>query len=317
MKPSIDAATPLMSWSADAAQRILEYVARVSDEDSPDHVAPKERIAVFDNDGTLWCERPNYVQAAFVVDELSARVQQDPSLSDSPVVAALVAGDVDGALRHGGLGALAEVLLETHAHIGAEAFTERARSWLQSAQHPQLGRRYVDLVYQPMLELLDHLRAHQFRTFIVTGGGVEFVRAVSDDLYGIDRDDVIGSAVQLDLARHDGRIELIRQPAIFGSPNEGAPKAINIQMHIGRRPIVAAGNTAGDREMLEYTAGSAHPTLCLAIDHDDAAREFAYEGASVTQPDAESLRDTARMQGWTVVSMRDDWNRVFATSTLL
>jgi 6-phosphogluconolactonase (cycloisomerase 2 family) len=163
-----------------------------------------------------------------------------------------------------------------------------------------------------MLELLDLLRARDFRVFVVTGGGVEFVRAVSDRLYGVAADDVVGSAVQLRFERRDGRVILVRQPALLGAPNEGAPKPINIQSHIGRRPILAAGNSAGDCEMLEYTHSGELPSLCLVIDHDDPAREYAYVGASATDPHAEPILDTASRLHWMMVSMREDWNRVFA-----
>ena len=163
-----------------------------------------------------------------------------------------------------------------------------------------------------MLELLDLLREREFRVFIVTGGGVEFVRAIGEELYGVTPDDVVGSAVQVSFERRDGRIVLVRQAAMLGSPNEGPPKAVNIQAHIGVRPIFAAGNSAGDTEMLEYAHTGDHPSLCLVVDHDDEEREYAYAGASVTNPDAESIVDTASRLGWTVVSMRDDWSRIFA-----
>lgn len=167
------------------------------------------------------------------------------------------------------------------------------------------------LVYLPMLELLDVLREHDFRVFLVTGGGVEFVRSVSDRIYGVARDDVVGSAVEVAVQRRDGRMVLVRQPTLAGSPNEGAPKVQSIQARIGRRPIVAVGNSAGDREMLEYAQTGQRPSLCLVVDHDDAEREYAYAGAAVTDPHAEPITDTARALGWTVVSMRRDWARVF------
>ena len=168
------------------------------------------------------------------------------------------------------------------------------------------------LTYVPMLELVDALRANDFRVFIVTGGGVEFVRAVSERVYGVPPDDVVGSAVQVRFERRDGRVVLVREPKILGSPNEGEPKPVNIQSHIGRRPILAAGNSAGDREMLEYAHTGERPSLCLVINHDDAEREYAYGGESVTNPDAEPILTTAEQYGWTVVSMRSDWSRVFA-----
>lgn len=305
------AAAALGSWADKPARHILEYLERVCDTESPDFVQPEERIAVFDNDGTLWCERPGYVQAAFVIDELRERVAESATLAEQPVVQSLLAGDLASALEQGGLGAVAEVLLDSHAGLAAEAFTARVQGWLSTASHPRFGARYTDLVYQPMLELLDLLRAHDFRLFIVTGGGVEFTRALSEEAYGIRRDDVIGSAVELTFQRDDTGVHIVRTATLLGSPNEGEPKPINIQMHIGRRPILAAGNTAGDREMLEYTAGNPHASLCLVIDHDDDVREYAYAGTSATNPNAEPILDTATRHGWTVVSMRDDWTTIF------
>jgi phosphoserine phosphatase len=273
-------------------------------------VPEPERIAVVDNDGTLWCERPAYVQAHFLLDRLREQAAADPALAERPVTRALLAGDLDGARAHG-LGELADVLLATHAGLTTEEFATAAAEWLATAPHPRFARPCADLVYAPMLELLDHLRACAFRVFIVTGGGVEFVRAAAERLYGVGPDDVIGSAVEVELERRDGRVVLVRQAKLRGSPNEGAPKVANIQAHVGRRPILAAGNSAGDREMLEYATTGAHRSLGLVVDHDDAEREYAYEGKAMTDPDAEPIADTAARAGWTVVSMRRDWARVF------
>jgi phosphoserine phosphatase len=304
-----DAALP--SWGDDRARQLVEFVERVAMPGAADFVPPQERIAVFDNDGTLWCERPNYMQTEFVLDEVRARAADDADFAARPVVQAMLGGDLGDVLLTQGLGAVAEILLDTHAGISADDFTRRVTAWFAAATHPRFGTRYAALAYAPMLELLDLLRANEFRCFIVTGGGVEFVRAVSDDLYGVSRDDVIGSAVQLSVARRGERVDVVRQPALLGSPNEGEPKVVNIAMHIGRRPILAAGNSAGDREMLEYAAVGDHPSLCLVVDHDDDAREYAYESSAVTAPDAEPIGKTAARVGWTVVSMRDDWKQVF------
>jgi phosphoserine phosphatase len=226
-------------------------------------------------------------------------------------VQALLAGDL-AAAHAVGEAELADVLLSTHAGLTAEEFAAIAAGWLTEAQHPRFERPYADLVYAPMLELIDLLRGAGFAVFVVTGGGVEFVRAASERLYGVGPDNVVGSAVQVGFERRDGRVVLVRQAKLLGSPNEGAPKAINIQAHIGRRPIFAAGNSAGDREMLEYVTTGEHPSLAIVIDHDDAEREYAYAGKALTDPDAEAIADTAARFGWTVVSMRDDWARVFA-----
>jgi len=302
----------LASWNQGPARTaILDFVDRISEEGGTDFVPPAERVAVLDNDGTLWCERPTYIQALFVFARLRDAVATRPELAEQPVVKALLAGDLAAAQQFG-MGAIAGVLLELDAGRTTEEFARDAADWLAAAKHPRFGVRFRELTYSPMLELMDLLRAREFRVFIVTGGGVEFVRAVGDELYGVPTDDVVGSAVQVEFERRDGRIVLVRTAAMLGSPNEGPPKAVNIQAHIGRRPILAAGNTAGDREMLEYAHTGERPSLCLVVDHDDAEREYAYAGGAVTDPDAEPIVDTASRLGWTVVSMRRDWNRVFA-----
>ena len=302
----------LTSWNDGAAKSaILDFVARVTAEGGPDHVPPAERIAVIDNDGTLWCERPAYVQAMFILGRLKEQAEADPELARRPVVQALLAGDL-GAANAAGPAELVDVLLSTHAGLTAEEFAAVAEGWLAEARHPRFERPFADLVYAPMLELIELLRGAGFGVFVVTGGGVEFVRAASERLYGVGPDNVVGSAVQVGFERRDGRVVLVREAKLLGSPNEGEPKPINIQAHIGRRPIFAAGNSAGDREMLEYTTTGERPSLAIVVNHDDAEREYAYEGKALTDPDAEAIADTAARFGWTVVSMRDDWGRVFA-----
>jgi len=304
--------TALASWrDGEARQAITDFVARVSREGSPEFVAASARIAVFDNDGTLWCERPGFVQAYYMIGRLQAMIAEQPELGEKPVMRALAAGDIPAALAAGGMEGLMEAALLPDTGITADAFAEAAATWLQDATHPRFGVPFRRLVYQPMLELLDLLRENSFRIFVVSGGGVEFVRAVSEELYGIPPDDVVGSSVELEFARIDGRVQLVRQARFRGSPNEGTPKPVNIQAHIGRRPIVAGGNTAGDREMLEYAQTGQHPSLCLVIDHDDDEREYAYAGASFTDPGAEPITTTAARLGWTVVSMKGDWAQIF------
>ena len=301
----------LASWrEANAKRAIFAFVDRVTEPGSAGFVPPSARIAVFDNDGTLWCERPTYPQALFLMDRVRARAAADPAFAAQPIVHALAAGDVQAALADG-LEPLAEVILRAHADLTSDAYAAEVAAWFEQAVHPTRGVAFGRLVYQPMVELLDLLRAAAFRVFIVTGGGVEFVRAVSADLYGIPPDDVVGSSVELAVERRDGRLVLVRQPAFRGPPNEGEPKPVNIQAHIGVRPIFAAGNSAGDREMLEYATTGDHPGLGLVIDHDDEEREYAYPGASFTDPHAEPILASADRLGWTVVSMRRDWSEVF------
>jgi phosphoglycolate phosphatase-like HAD superfamily hydrolase len=295
----------LPSWNDGPARSAIEaYLAGIGE------VPVAERVAVFDNDGTLWCEQPAFPQTQFLVDELRTQAAADAGLAADPVVAALLEGGFAAAAAHG-LGAVATALLRVHEGQTTEEFAAIAARWYAEARHPRFGVPYTAMTYAPMLELLALLRAHEFRVFIVTGGGVEFVRVVGHALYGVRPDDVVGSAVQVRVERRDGRMVLVREAKLLGSPNEGEPKPVNIQAHIGQRPLVAVGNSAGDREMLEHAEGGERPSLCLVLAHDDAEREYAYAGAAATDPTAEPILDTAKARGWTVVSMRDDWKRVF------
>ena len=302
----------LPSWRAgDARRAILAFVERVTAEGSAEFVPPSARVAVFDNDGTLWCERPVYPQALFLLDRVREQAATDPELAARPVVRALLSGDLDGAFALG-LDAVAGVVLNTHAGYSVDEFAAVAAAWLDSTVDPRFGVPYTRLAYRPMLELLDLLRSRSFRVFIVTGGGVEFVRAISEPVYGVPPDDVVGTAVEVDVQRRDGRMELVRRAALAGGAvNEGEPKPRAIQAHIGRRPILAAGNSAGDAEMIEYATTGRLPSLGLVIEHDDAEREYAYESRSATDPTAEPILESAARHGWTVVSMRRDWSTIF------
>jgi phosphoserine phosphatase len=272
----------LASWNEGAARAaILSYLDTIADVD------PSDRIAVVDNDGTLWCEKPQYVQAYFALDQVPGPPPTD---------------------LHQFLGAY----MRAFAGHTVEEFDAAVAGWLDGFRHPRFGVPFSGLVYTPMIELLALLREHDFRVFIVTGGGVDFVRPAAAQIYGVEPDDAVGSAVEVEFARRDGQVVLVRTAKLAGSPNEGEPKVVNIHTHIGRRPIVAIGNSAGDREMLEYAHTGTLPSLCLVVDHDDADREYAYAGAAVTDPDAESITATAERFGWPVISMRDDWSRVFA-----
>jgi len=302
----------LPSWNDGAARTaILEYIERTTSADGPEHVPVEERVAVFDNDGTLWCERPTYLQASFIVDRLREQAAVDPGLAEEPVVAALLAGDLAAATGYG-LEAVLEVLLDAHAGMTTDEFAAAVAAWATDFRHPRFAVAPRGLVYTPMLELMDLLRSHAFRVFIVTGGGVDFLRPLAADLYGVCPDDVVGSAVEVTFERRDGAIVLVRTAALSGSPNEGAPKVSAIHARVGVRPVVAAGNSAGDREMLEFAHTGHRPSLCLVIDHDDPDREYAYPGAALTDPHAEPIAATAERFGWTVVHIRSDWSRVFA-----
>ena len=296
----------LVSWKDGVARSaILDYLGAVAD------IPVAERVAVFDNDGTLWCEKPAYLQAFFIMERLREQAADDPELAASEVVQALLANDLATASRHG-LDEVMRVLLNTYAGWTTEEFDAAVAQWADRFRHPRFGVPFAGLVYAPMLELLELLRAHEFRVFIVTGGGVDFVRPLAAQLYGVQRDDVVGSAVKVEFERRDGKVVLARTAALNGSPNEGAPKVVSIHNHIGRRPLVAVGNSAGDREMLEFAHTGERPSLCIVLDHDDDQREYAYGGAALTDPEAEPILATAERAGWTVVSMRREWRRVFA-----
>ncbi|WP_155371849.1 HAD family hydrolase [Catellatospora vulcania] len=270
----------------------------------------EQRVAVLDNDGTLWCEKPNYIQYDFLVRTLHDAVEHDAAIGERAEYKALLDGD-RAALGELGLQRIALALLELCAGWTPDEFAARVRDFMGQEKHPGRGAPYPKMVYQPMLELLEALRGHGFDVFIVTGGGTEFVRAVSRDLYGVRPDDVVGTLVEYHYEEHGDGPALVRTAQAQGEVNEGAAKVEHIQTQLGRRPIFAAGNSAGDKEMLEYARAAGMPSLAVLIDHDDAEREYAYASAAVTFKDTEPITDAAHRLGWTVVSMRDDWSVVF------
>jgi phosphoserine phosphatase len=272
---------------------------------------PAERVAVFDNDGTLWAEKPAYYQLAFFLDELTKAVATTPALAERAEYRALLNQD-QAALGQLGLPRIALALAELCAGLTAEEFADRSARFVLTEQHPTLGRPYGEAVYQPMLELLEALRAHGFATFIVSGGGTEFVRAVSQQLYGVPPEGVVGTLIEYEYLTVDGAPALRRTGSVSGDANEGPAKVVNIQHHLGRRPVFAAGNSAGDREMIEWALATSGPSLGILIDHDDAEREFAYDSVAGTFDSTERIVDVGRREGWTVVSMRRDWATIFA-----
>ena len=275
-------------------------------------VPPEERIACFDNDGTLWCERPNYVQFDFFVDALKSAVQADPTKSETPEFAALLSGD-RAAMGDLGLERIALALTSLFDGISPEEFTRRARAFMADAQHPTLGRPLLSNTYVPMLELIDELRRRDVTVTIVSGGGTEFLRAVSQQLYGVPPEAVVGTLIGYEYSRgEDGAPRLLRTGRPAGVANEGAAKVSNIQSQLGRRPQLVAGNSGGDREMLEWAAAGQGPSLALLVDHDDAEREFAYVSTAETFAEPEPITDVGARLGWTVVSMATDWETVFA-----
>jgi phosphoserine phosphatase len=296
----------LPSWrpgaTRDAVVAFLDAVASIP---------PQQRMACFDNDGTLWCERPTYVQFDFFIDALKERVGREPSVGESPEFAALLSGDAKavGAL---GLERTALALTGLFEGVSPEVFADRVRDFMARAAHPTLGRPLRTNVYQPMLELMAELRRRDVTITIVTGGGTEFVRAVSQDLYSVPPEAVVGTLIKYDLVGGDDRPGLVRTTSVDGAANEGAAKVSHIQTQLGRRPILAAGNSGGDRDMLQWVNSADGPTLALLIDHDDAEREFKYVGTAETFKESEPITDVGNRLGWTVVSMAEDWETVFA-----
>jgi len=302
----------LSSWNDGIAkQAILGYLARVTAANGSAYVPPEARVAVFDNDGTLWCEKPNYTQLDFFVSELRLAANVRPELAERPEYAALLAGDHAG-IAALGIERIALALVEQCAGLQPEEFEQRARDFVMTNVHTDRQVPYAEMVYQPMLELLDILRAHAFEVFIVSGGGTEFVRAVSRQLYGVKPERVVGTLVAYEYVRRNGVPMLVRTSSLYGEANEGRAKVSHIQAHLGRRPIFGAGNSAGDREMLEYAAASGERGLAILVDHDDGEREYSYASEAGTFKAPEAITDTAQELGWTVVSMKNDWTKVFA-----
>ena len=300
---------PLPSWNDGAAkQAILEFVVEVTTAGSPAFVAPAERIAVFDNDGTLWAEQPMYFQLAFALDRVKALAPEHPEWKDKQPFKAVLEGDIDAALA-GGEHALLELIMATHAGNTTEEFSRIVEEWLATAKHPKTGRPYTDMVYQPMLELLAYLRASGFKTFIVSGGGIEFMRPWTERVYGIPPEQVIGSSIKTKFEMRDGKPVLFRLPELdFIDDKDGKPVGIN--QHIGRRPIAAFGNSDGDLQMLQWTAAGDGASFCLYVHHTDADREWAYDRDSHIGRLDKGL-DEAAARGWTVVDMKRDWKVVF------
>lgn len=296
----------LPSWRPGPARdAIVEFLVAARS------VPVAERFAAFDNDGTLWCERPTYIQYDYFVDGLRRRVADQPELRDRPEYAAVLSGD-PVAIGELGLIRVAVALAELFAGMSPEAFAADVATFLDTGRHPSLARRYPTVTYQPMRELLAALRQLDFTIAIVTGGGTEFVRAISSQLYGVPAELVVGTLIEYEMeADGQGRPHLLRTARLLGDANEGSAKVTNIQTQLGRRPILAAGNTVGDREMLDWAMASERPHLSLLVDHDDAEREFAYAGQAGTIADAEPLLDVAARSGWTVVSMSRDWEAVW------
>ena len=310
-KTFAQAADALPSWNDTAPKKaIVTFVEKVTREGSPDFVPPAERIATFDNDGTLWAEQPIYFQLSFALDRVKTLAPRHPEWREHEPFKSILVGDLKAALA-GGERSLLELVAGTHAGMTTQDFETIVKDWVATAKHPKMERFYTEMAYQPMLELLDYLRAHGFKTFIVSGGGTEFMRAFAEKVYGIPPEQVIGSTGRQKFELRDNQPVLVKLPEVdFIDDKEGKP--IAIQRHIGRRPIAAFGNSDGDLQMLQWTAAGPGPRFCLYVHHTDAKREWAYDRQSSIGRLDKGL-DQAKVNGWTVVSMKDDWQRVFAS----
>lgn len=307
---------PLPSWNDGPTKRsIVAFVASATTPGDPGYIPPAERIAVFDNDGTLWTEQPTYVQSAFILDRLRALAREHPELLEHPAVRSALGNDGGnggadaGSSRYEPSPELLSALADAHEGWTVEQFERAVLDWLATARHPRFQRPYTDLVYQPMLELIRYLQDNGFQTWIVSGGGADFMRPWVDSVYGIPREQVVGSTIVVRYELRDTVPLLIRTPRIeFVDDGEGKP--VGIHRSIGRRPAAAAGNSDGDQQMLEYTAGGMRARLMLLVHHDDCEREYCYDRESPVGR-LDTALDEAPARGWTVVSMKRDWKVIY------
>ena len=292
-----------------ARQQILDFIGAVSREGGPDYVPPAERIAVFDNDGTLWSEKPVYAQLAFAVDRIRAMAGDHPEFATDEPWKFAVAGDLPGLMGTGKQG-MAQIMAASHTGMNSDAFDQTVADWIASARHPVTDRPYTAMTYLPMQQLMSLLRDNGFQVYIVSGGGVAFIRAWSEDTYGVPPQNVIGTSLKLDLQGQGADAQLIRT-AELEFYDDGPGKVVGIEKQIGRRPIAAFGNSDGDIEMLDWVASGPGPRLAVLLHHDDDAREVAYDRDSAFGRLDQGL-ERAKSSGWLVVSMARDWLQVFA-----
>ncbi|PQO27882.1 HAD family hydrolase [Blastopirellula marina] len=312
----LHAAEPLASWNDTAAKAaIIKFVETVTDEDSAGYVPPEDRIATFDNDGTLWTEHPMYTQLAFALDRVRTLAPQHPEWKTQQPFKAVLENDLKTLAASGKKGLL-ELIVATHTGITTEQFEAIVTDWFKTARHPRFKRPYTECTYLPMVELLEYLRANGFKTFIVSGGGIEFMRPMTMEVYGIPPEQVVGTTIETKFEMQDGKPVLMRLPEIdFIDDKAGKPVGIN--KFIGKRPIAAFGNSAGDRQMLQWTAAGTGPSLKMLVFHDDAEREYAY-GPANGLPNSpfgtfpQDLMVEAKQSDWVVISMKNDWKTIFA-----
>jgi len=301
---------PLSSWNdTPTKQAILDFVARVTDKKGPDYVLPAERIATFDNDGTLWCEHPIPAQFHGALDGLTTLVEKNPNLMERPMYKAAVEKDLAWFapyMHNERIPELLGMLLKAAAGETQSAYELRMVTWLETARHPRFRKPYTKMVFTPMVELLDYLRANDFRVFIVSGGGMDFVRLFSEEVYGVPRENVVGANLKLSWEYRNGVPELVRQAGLVEPYCDGPGKPINIQLHVGYPPVLTCGNTDGDVPMMEFAAASGKPYLNLLVKHDDDKREYDSDAS------AENAQRVAKKRGWMIISMKDDFKMIFA-----
>jgi len=301
---------PLPSWNDGPAKKaIITFVEKVTTAGAPAFVPVPERIATFDNDGTLWCEKPLPVQLFFALDRVKELAPQHPEWKTNEPFASLLKGDLKGAMA-GGDRAILELMMATHAGMTTDEFEKIVKDWIATAKQPKYKEPFTACVYQPMLELLAYLRANGFKTFIISGGGIEFMRPWTEQVYGIPPEQVVGSSIKTQFEMRDGQPVLMRLPELNFIDDKGG-KPVGINQHIGRRPICAFGNSDGDLQMLQYTGAGSGARFCLYVHHDDAEREYAYDRKDALARLDKGL-DEAAAKGWTVVSMKNDWKKIFA-----
>jgi hypothetical protein len=307
---------PLPSWNDGAArQAIVDFVRSTTDATGPQYVPPDRRIATFDQDGTLWVEQPLYTQVLFALERVKDLVRAKPALANEDPFKAVAAGDREAMAKFTERDFF-KIVAATESGLTVEAFQDQVQRWLATAKHSRFQRPYTDLVYAPMLEAMRFLRANGYRTYIVTGGGQQFVRAFADQVYGVPPEQVVGTMFKINYELRDGKPALIQSPDLLFIDDQGG-KPVAINMMIGRRPQVSFGNSDGDRQMLEWTRGGDGARLSLIVLHDDATREYAY-GPAAGLPESkvgtftQALYDEAKKNGWIVISMKNDWKRVFA-----
>jgi len=309
IEQNVQKSDPLPSWNeGNSKQSIIDFVNEVTNEKSPNFVKPENRIATFDNDGTLWSEQPYYFQLQFALDRVKALVPDHPEWNNNPLFKAVLDNDIQKVLSFGEHGLL-ELVMTTHSGITTEEFSQIVNDWINTARHPKTHKLYKEMVFQPMLELLDYLRENGFKTFIVSGGGIDFMRPWTQEVYGIPPEQVVGSSGKVKFEMRNEQPVLIKLPEInFIDDKEGKP--VGIHQFIGKRPIAAFGNSDGDLQMLQWTAAGGGQRLMLYVHHTDVEREWAYDRDSHIGRLDKGL-DEANAKGWVVVDMKNDWKKIY------